>query len=122
MIWLRVPPAKEPPTIDGTLALEKGEWADAVCVAGMLEPRPPILMPIECLTFLTWDRENFYLGMRTGLFPGQRLLRKRRRNEEPVHRDDAIEIFFDPLGRDQPERAHYQVMFNSLGFCWDAVH
>ncbi|MBS3763269.1 MAG: hypothetical protein KGZ25_08215, partial [Planctomycetes bacterium] len=79
-------------------------------------------LPVGAQTFLTWDEENFYLGMRTQLLPGQTLRRRMRRDESNVHRDDSIEICFDPLGRDQAEPAFYQAIFNSLGFCWDAAH
>ena len=122
MVWLRLPPAKSPPTIDGTLDLAKGEWADAACIPGMLDQRPALLIPIPSRTYITWDKEHFYIGVRTTLLPGQRLLRNHRSDEEQVHADDAIELFLDPLGRDQPERAHFQVIFNSLGYCWDAMH
>lgn len=122
MVWLRVPATKELPTVDGTLELEKGEWKDAVCVPGMLHIRPGILLPMECLTFITWDEKNFYLGVRTELLPGQSLRRRVRRDEGSVHRDDAIEICFDPLGRDQLEPAYYQVIYNALGFCLDTAH
>jgi len=116
MIWLRVPPAREVPTVDGKLDLGAGEWADAVCVAGMMGWRAQggQLIPIPARSYLTWDKKNFYLGVRTGILPGGRLQRSQRRDEGQIHRDDAIEIFFDPLMRDQAERAHYQVILNSL--------
>ena len=123
MVWVRTPSTKAPPVLDGTLDLDSGEWADACCVPGMIGWRAQggILMPIPCRTYVTWDADNFYIGMRTGVLPGGVLKRDVRGDEEEVHKDDGIEIFFDPLGRDQPEFANFQVMFNALGVCWDAM-
>lgn len=123
MVWVSAPKAANLPTIDGTLRLEEGEWADAVAIAGMLDARPPTLLPLHAATFLTWDDEHFYLGMRTEVKPGYALRRRGREHDgaDGVNRDDAVQIFFNPLGRDQPEPAIFQIMYNALGFRWDAM-
>lgn len=123
MVWVSAPRAGKLPVIDGTLNLAQGEWGDAAAIAGMLDPRPGLLLPLKALTFITWDEENFYLGVRTEVKPGH-VLRRRGRDYDGasgVNRDDAVEIFFNPLGRDQPEPAIFQIMYNALGFRWDAM-
>ncbi|MBM4035686.1 MAG: hypothetical protein FJ291_28435, partial [Planctomycetes bacterium] len=123
MVWVSAPRAAKLPTLDGTLNLEQGEWADAAAIPGMLAPTGSRLLPLQSLTLITWDEDSFYLGMRTEVKPGYVLRRRGREHDgaEGVNRDDAVEIFFNPLGRDQPEPAIFQVMFNALGFRWDAM-
>ncbi|MBM4031399.1 MAG: hypothetical protein FJ291_06380 [Planctomycetes bacterium] len=121
MVWVSAPRAGKPPTIDGTLRLEQGEWADAAAVPGMLAPTGGRVLPLRSLTLITWDETSFYLGMRTEVKPGYVLRRKGRDMDNEVSHDDVVELFFNPLGRDQPEPAIFQIMYNALGFRWDAM-
>jgi len=121
MVWVSTPKANRLPVIDGTLRLEQGEWSDAAAVYGMLAPRPALLLPMHALTFLTWDEDHLYLGMRTEVKPGYVLRRRIRDMDAGVARDDSIELVFNPLGRDQPEQAMFQIMYNALGARWDAM-
>ncbi len=121
MVWVSAPKAGKLPTIDGTLSLEQGEWADAPAIAGMLAPAGGRLLPLKSLAFITWDEASFYLGMRTEVKPGYVLRRKGRDMDNEASRDDVVEIVFNPLGRDQPEPAIFQIMYNALGFRWDAM-
>lgn len=123
MVWLRVPPAGKPPNMDGKLDLQGGEWKNAVCVPGMLAlHHDSLLLPLEAMTFITWDKDNFYIGMRTGLLPQQVLRRSVRSHGSGVDHDDAVEIDFDPLKRDQAEPGHFQVIMNALGYRRDLLH
>ncbi len=121
MVWVSAPKAGRLPVVDGTLNLEQGEWADAPAVSGMLMPNGGRLLPLKALTFITWDADHFYLGMRTEVKPGYTLRRRGRDMDGDVSRDDVIELMFNPLGRDQPETALFQLMYNALGYRWDAM-
>ena len=105
---LVIPRAATSPRIDGIMS--PGEWRNAARITGFLRNTDgkPTSRP-QPVVYFTFDEKNLYVGFTC---PFDKLKRDARGHDLTASRDDAIEIFLDPL---RSRESYYQFLVNANG-------
>lgn len=89
-----IPRVQEPPTIDGRI--HSNEWDRAVQLQGVTSAHSIKYFGRETRFWWTWDSNHLYMGTRSSIRPGERLVKqKRQRFTQGVVFDDSYEFGID---------------------------
>ena len=109
-----VPQIAQPPVIDGNLS--EIAWQTAGALAPLQNPNGtgPPKNPTE--TFLMWDAENFYIGVKASVFDFYLLYISQTQHNSPIWEDECIEILIDPNPKTD---IYYHLVINPIGAYFD---
>jgi hypothetical protein len=112
--YLRIPPMKKPPQIDGKINAD--EWRDAAESFGCLQIRTNYLAGRDAVFYIGYDSNNIYFACKSELPPKEiELLSRVRKRDGKVYIDDSVEFLLMPPHKELV----YQLIVNSLGTFFD---
>ncbi len=111
---LPVPKTTRSPTIDGNLSEIVWQTAQGLSPFLNSEGTEEAGNPTE--TFLLWDSENFYIGVKAHISESQFPYISQTQHDSPIWEDECIEILIDPnLQTD----TYYHLVINPIGARFD---
>jgi len=111
---VRIPGTPNPIVLDGVL--NDAAWVQAALLQGMMEIREQEFAAHQPHIFLTYDREDLYIAVKSPLHGKSELLANAVKHDGDVWLDDCVEVFLDPT----PETEDfYQFAVNSRGVVVD---
>ena len=116
-----VPHAAEPPTIDGNLS--EIAWQSAARLSPFQNPDGTDVPSNSTETFLLWDTENFYVGVKAYMSDSLLPYISQTQHDSPIWEDECIEILIDPNPKTDvyyhlvinPIRAYFDQQVNTPG-------
>ena len=111
---LPVPKTTQPPLIDGNLSEIVWQTAQALSPFQNPEGTEEAENPTE--TFLLWDSENFYIGVKAHISASQFPHISQTQHDSPIWEDECIEILIDP---DLQTDTYYHLVINPIGARFD---
>ena len=118
---LRLPPAQAAPSIDGEIGAQ--EWAGAWMMEGSVGHADQALEQRPAWAYLTYDRENLYVAIKSATRPGGKLHIWEHDPDEAILGMDGIEVWiaelYDPA---QPPIDRFQLWYDPYGTQWALIH
>ena len=111
---LPVPKTTRPPIIDGNLS--EIVWQTAQVLSPFLNSEGTEEAGHPTETFLLWDSENFYIGVKAHISESQFPHISQTQHDSPIWEDECVEILIDPnLQTD----IYYHLVINPIGAHFD---
>lgn len=109
-----VPQVAQPPTIDGNLS--EIVWQAAARLSPLQNPDGTEAPSNATETFLMWDAENFYVGIKAHLSDSLLPYVSQTQHDSPIWEDECIEILVDPNPKTD---VYYHLIINPIGAYFD---
>ena len=109
-----VPKIAQPPVIDGNLS--ELAWQTAASLAPLQNPDGTDAPKNPTETFLMWDVENLYIGVKAYVSDFYLLYVSQTQHDSPIWEDECIEILIDPNPKTD---IYYHVVINPIGARFD---
>ena len=109
-----VPQIAQPPVIDGNLS--EIAWQTAGALAPLQNPNGTGAPKNPTETFLMWDAENLYIGVKASVFDFYLLYLSQTQHNSPIWEDECIEILIDPNPKTD---LYYHLVINPIGAYFD---
>lgn len=109
-----VPQIAQPPVIDGNLS--EIAWQTAGALAPLQNPNGTEAPKNPTETFLMWDAENLYIGVKASVFDFYLLYLSQTQHNSPIWEDECIEILIDPNPKTD---LYYHLVINPIGAYFD---
>jgi len=109
-----VPQIVKAPIIDGNLS-EIG-WQAAAMLSSFQNPDGTDAPSNPTATFLIWDAENFYIGVKAYMSDSFLPYVSQTQQDSPIWEDECIEILIDP---DPKTGIYYHLVINPIGAYFD---
>ncbi|MDE0688791.1 MAG: BamA/TamA family outer membrane protein [Candidatus Poribacteria bacterium] len=109
-----VPQVAQPPTIDGNLS--EIVWQAAARLSPLQNPDGTEAPSNTTETFLMWDAENFYVGVKAHLSDSLLPYVSQTQHDSPIWEDECIEILIDPNPKTD---VYYHLVINPIGAYFD---
>ena len=109
-----VPFVTESPTIDGNLS--ESAWRAAEPLAPFQNPDGEEIANNRTETFLMWNTENFYIGVKAYLPDASIPYISQTQHDSPIWEDECIEILVDPAPQTD---TYYHLVVNAIGAVYD---
>ena len=109
-----VPQIAQPPTIDGDLS--EIVWQAAAPLSPLQNPDGTDVPSNSTETFLMWDAENFYVGVKAYVSNSFLPYISQTQHDSPIWEDECIEILIDPNPKTD---VYYHVVINPIGAYFD---
>ena len=111
---LPVPKATQSPVIDGNLS--EIVWQTAQALSPFQNPDGTEEAVDSTETFLLWDSENFYIGVKAYISGSQFPHLSQTQHDSPIWEDECIEILVDS---DLQTDSYYHLVINPIGALFD---
>ena len=109
-----VPKIAQPPVIDGNLS--ELAWQSAASLAPLQNPDGTDAPKNPTETFLMWDVENLYIGVKAHVSDFYLLYVSQTQHDSPIWEDECIEILIDPNPKTD---IYYHLVINPIGARFD---
>ena len=109
-----VPQVAHPPIIDGNLS--EIVWHAAAPLSPLQNPDGTEAPSNATETFLMWDAENFYVGVKAHLSDSLLPHVSQTQHDSPIWEDECIEILIDPNPKTD---VYYHLIINPIGAYFD---
>lgn len=109
-----VPQIAQSPVIDGNLS--EIVWQTAGALSPFQNPNGTGAPKNLTETFLMWDAENFYIGIKAYVFDFYLLYLSQTQHDSPIWEDECIEILIDPNPKTD---IYYHLVINPIGAYFD---
>ena len=109
-----VPQIAQPPVIDGNLS--ELAWQTAASLSPLQNPDGTDVPKNPTETFLMWDVENLYIGVKAHVSDFYLLYVSQTQHDSPIWEDECIEILIDPNPKTD---IYYHLVINPIGARFD---
>ena len=109
-----VPQIAQSPVIDGNLS--EIVWQTAGALSPFQNPNGTGAPKNLTETFLMWDAENLYIGIKAYVFDFYLLYLSQTQHDSPIWEDECIEILIDPNPKTD---IYYHLVINPIGAYFD---
>ena len=109
-----VPQVAQPPTIDGNLS--EIVWQEAAVLTPFQTPDGTDAPSNSTETFLMWDAENFYVGVKAYVSDSFLPYISQTQHDSPIWEDECIEILIDPNPKTD---VYYHLVINPISAYFD---
>lgn len=109
-----VPHVTKTPTIDGNLS--EIAWQAAALLSPFQNPDGTDVPSNSTETFLMWDAENFYVGVKAYMSDAFLPYISQTQQDSPIWGDECIEILIDPNPKTD---VYYHLVINPIGASFD---
>lgn len=109
-----VPQIAKPPVIDGNLS--EIMWQTAALLPPLQNPNGTGAPKNPTETYLMWDTENLYIGVKAHVFDFYLLYVSQTQHNSPIWEDECIEILIDPNPKTD---IYYHLVINPIGAYFD---